>query len=75
MAFSMFHLGFMVYRDIFVVRRVYRLKDEVEIERMDKGCGVELYSGTNDLQNEYDVITKTEHRRKPASNSCLGYIQ
>ena len=30
MPFSMFHLGFMVYRDIFVVRRVYRLKDEVE---------------------------------------------
>lgn len=30
----MFHLGFMVYRDTFVVRRVNRLKDELEIERV-----------------------------------------
>lgn len=26
----MFHLGFMVYRDTFVVRRVNRLKDDLE---------------------------------------------
>lgn len=30
MSSSMFHLGFMVYRDTFVVRRVNRLRDEVE---------------------------------------------
>lgn len=29
MSFSWFHLSFIVYRNIFVVRRMYRLKNEV----------------------------------------------